>query len=130
MARRKKYKYPNDPLARMLKVVRHWARLHADEDGHIPPGKLKHLQELIQYEMTNGRIQANELTTRRREVFNFIENHGPRVTGNAICNELNMDQGTLTRHIIPALRPYGVRNQKGRGGGYYIDAKRKPFRAD
>jgi hypothetical protein len=126
VARPKKYSgYPNDPLDRMLKVVRHWARLHAEEDGQIPPGKLKHLEQLIRFEMTEGRIQANELTTRRQQVFNFIEKNGPRVTGKKICNELNLDQGTLTRHIIPALRPYGVRNQRGRGGGYYIEAKRK-----
>jgi predicted transcriptional regulator len=129
MARRKKYKYANDPLARMLKVAERWARLHAEEDGHIPANNISDLKRLMRNEMTEGRTHANELTTRRQQVFNFIEKNGPRVTGKKICNALKIDQGTLTHHIIPALKPYGVRNQKGRGGGYYIEATRKPFRA-
>ncbi len=32
---------------------------------------------------------------------------------------MNFDQSTLTKRIIPALRPYGVKNR--RGAGYYID---------
>ncbi len=51
----------------------------------------------------------------------------PRIIGRDICTEFRrrhgvpLDQGTLTRHIIPKLRRCGVRNDQDHTG-YYISS--------
>jgi hypothetical protein len=58
------------------------------------------------------------LSEREQEVYNYLCNNSP-ATGKHICNELAIEQSTLTRHIIPELkRKRGVSNEPG--AGYYV----------
>lgn len=47
-----------------------------------------------------------------------IEREGP-VAGKVIAIRINVDEATLRRHYLPALKPFGLRNDRT-GDGYYI----------
>lgn len=67
------------------------------------------------------------LSENQTAVYDLLKNlpEYKAMTGKEILRQLEdekaiiMDQSTLTKNIIPALRPYGVKNK--RGAGYYID---------
>jgi hypothetical protein len=65
-------------------------------------------------------------TPLQRQVLEIIKNHPNGIKGPQIISALakegdNLDQSTLTRHIIPELKEkHHVRNR--RGAGYYIEA--------
>ncbi len=52
------------------------------------------------------------------DTLNYVEEHGPKI-GKEIAKALPIYVSTLTRHTVPKLKSYGLRNK--RGAGYYID---------
>jgi hypothetical protein len=73
----------------------------------------------------SDKIKREPLSDNQAAVYDLLKNlpeHKAK-TGKEILQELQnngliIDQSTLTKNIIPALRPYGVKNK--RGAGYYI----------
>ena len=57
------------------------------------------------------------LTDRQKEVLEYVRRNGPK-TAKEIAKAISIGVGTLTRHIVPALRKHGLRNK--RGAGYYV----------
>lgn len=58
------------------------------------------------------------LTDQQQAVLNLIRSAGP-IIGKTICNQLGIEQSNLTKRVIPALEPHGVKNR--RGAGYYVE---------
>jgi hypothetical protein len=58
------------------------------------------------------------LTEEQQQVFDYIKAHGPK-TGKEIVSHLGLSsESAFTSHIVPALKPHGVKNRRGRG--YYL----------
>ena len=49
---------------------------------------------------------------------------GPKLLDVLATQDVFIDQGTLTKRIIPELKPYGVQNKPR--VGYYIPASKRP----
>jgi hypothetical protein len=47
-----------------------------------------------------------------------IEKEGP-IAGKVIANRVGVEEGTLRRHYLPPLKPFGLQNDRT-GDGYYI----------
>ena len=58
------------------------------------------------------------LTDTEQAVWDYVEEHDPKA-GKEIAKALDIKIGTLTKHIVPKLKPLGLRNK--RGAGYYIE---------
>src|SRR5262249_2669866 len=88
----------------------------------LPEALVENIRQLHQAssEFLRGRGQLKPLTAVQSVVLSIIKlsinKQQPGISGNEICKSLrrqmrpiDMGESTLTRHIIPALRPYGVR---------------------
>lgn len=65
--------------------------------------------------------KGDPLTDAEQQVYDVIMERGP-VQGPEIIRLVGIEQSTLTRHVIPALKTKrGVRNKRSRG--YYIDGQ-------
>ena len=62
--------------------------------------------------------ESTTLNARQREALRLIREYGP-IVGKHLAKRLRISTTTLRRHVLPALRPYGVRNDR-RGDGYYV----------
>jgi|GEM_PF-4858039 len=57
------------------------------------------------------------LTETQKQVLELIREAGP-IMGKQICQRIGGNGSSLRTHIIPALKPHGVRSS---GTGYYIE---------
>jgi hypothetical protein len=56
------------------------------------------------------------LSETQRAALLKIKEEGP-ILGKALAKRIDVEESTLRRHILPALKPHGVRNGRG---GYYV----------
>lgn len=62
-------------------------------------------------------LNLNDLNETQRRVFEYVRAN-PGKIGKEVASAVDIAEGTLSRHVFPKLRKYGLRNQPG--GGYSI----------
>jgi DNA-binding CsgD family transcriptional regulator len=82
-------------------------KVYADPD----PGK-------VPWQPTKPAAPKEPLTDRQKAALDYIRKNQP-VTAKQIATGIGTSVPSVTNHIIPALRPHGVKNK--RGAGYYVN---------
>ena len=78
------------------------------------------IPELPDDEVEGKKSQGNEQPILGKKVaaaLQVIEKDGP-ILGKALAKRINLEFATLRRHIVPKLKPLGVKND---GQGYYLE---------
>jgi hypothetical protein len=98
--------------------IRHRVRL--GRAGDIEAARLARLGWREERTSTGSAIteDLSALNIKQRLAYEVIRDHGP-IPGKPLATKVKVSGDTLRRHILPALKPHGLRNDRD-GRGYYL----------